>query len=291
MEDGNERRRRDLEEILELRRSFGTLGRRLVTRQTPVRPSAVPSWAQSAKADPDADARPHEDQQPEPNQEPELEQELDQQAEPYEEPELDQEPDQDQRPEPDQELDQQAEPYEEPGLDWDQEPDQELDLRTELDQEPDRDEEHDQVPTTVRRMTPVVDEPYHVQAPAARVANEPFRIPEPPAARRRLPWPWLVGLAAVFALGMAVDHTVLQPAPRSAPPASTQAVQRPSNPSSSAAPARPPASVPQSCLVTAQRADALIDLLVHKTRGMELTKALKDYTVASQTCRKEASSR
>jgi hypothetical protein len=289
MEDGNERRRRDLEEILELRRSFGTLGRRLVTRQTPVRPSAVPSWAQSAKADPDADARPHEDQQPEPNQEPELEQELDQQPEPYEEPELDQEPDQDQRPEPDQELDQQAEPYEEPGLDRDQEPepDQELDLRT----EPDRDEEHDQVPTTVRRMTPVVDEPYHVHAPAARVANEPFRIPEPPAARRRLPWPWLVGLAAVFALGMAVDHTVLQPAPRSAPPASTQAVQRPSNPSSSAAPARPQASVPQSCLVTAQRADALIDLLVHKTRGMELTKALKDYTVASQTCRKEASSR
>jgi hypothetical protein len=50
-------------------------------------------------------------------------------------------------------------------------------------------------------------------------------------------------------------------------------------------------SVPQSCLVTAQRGDVLIDLLVHKTRGIELTKALKDYTVASQTCRKEASSR
>jgi hypothetical protein len=64
-----------------------------------------------------------------------------------------------------------------------------------------------------------------------------------------------------------------------------------SAPASSAAPASPPGSVPQSCLVTAQRADVLIDMLVKKTRGLDVTKALASYTQASQTCRKEASSR
>lgn len=181
-EDGNARRRRDLEEILELRRSFGTLGRRLGTRRGPIRPGLV------------------------------------------------------------------------------------------------------EVPK------PVIDESYHAPDPPAPAGGQPFQIPDPPPARRRLPWPWLVGLAAVFAFGMAVDHTVLQPAPRPAPPASTP-VQAPSAPSSSAAPAGPQVSVPQSCLVTAQRGDVLIDLLVKNVRGLELTKALKSYTDASQTCRKEASSR
>jgi hypothetical protein len=121
--------------------------------------------------------------------------------------------------------------------------------------------------------------------------SEPAKPSEPTgeaaSVRRRVAY-WALA-AAVFALGMAVDHALVQPAPRSVPPASTQAAAAASAPPSSAAPARLQASVPQSCLVTAQRADALIDLLVHKTRGIELTNALKAYTEASQTCRKEAS--
>jgi hypothetical protein len=233
MEDRNERRRRELEEILELRRSFGTLGRRLVTRQTPIQTglgsTVVPLGAESAKAAPDADARPRGDQEPDQHQEPEQEPELE--------------------PEP------------------------------ELGQELERES---------------------VQAAVAPGVGEPFRIPEPPAARRRLPWLWLVALVAVFALGMAVDRVVVQPSAEAAPPASSQAAPAPSAPQTSAAPARPqvsaaPArpqvSVPESCLNTAQRADALIDLLVKRTRGIEVTKAFQAYTVASQTCRKEASSR
>jgi hypothetical protein len=218
-EDRNAGRRRDLEEILELRRSFGTLGRRLGTRQGPIRPGLVPFRTPSVQDDPDADA--------------------------------------------------------------------------DQDQAHDQEQDQDQVSTTVRRIAPVVDESYHVQAPPPPAADEPFQIPDPPAAeaRRRLPWPWLVMLAVVvFAVGMAVDHAVL-PTTRPAPPASTHAAQAPSAPPSSAAPASPPGSVPRSCLVTAQRADVLIDLLVKKTRGLEVTKALKSYTEASQTCRKEASSR
>jgi hypothetical protein len=226
MEDRNERRRRELEEILELRRSFGTLGRRLVTRQTPIQTglgsTVVPLGAESAKAAPDADVRPRGDQEPEP----------DQHQEPGQEPEF----------EPEPELGQ--------GL-----------------------------------------ERESVQAAAAPGAAEPFRIPEPPAARRRLPWLWLVALVAVFALGMAVDRVVVQPSAEAAAPASSQAAPAPSAPQTSAAPARPQVSVPESCLTTAQRADALIDLLVKRTRGIEVTKTLQAYTVASQTCRREASSR
>jgi hypothetical protein len=142
-------------------------------------------------------------------------------------------------------------------------------------------------------MTPIVDESYRGQATAAQAASQPFQIPDPPAARRR-PWPLIAGLVAViavvFALGMAVGHAVVQPSPQPAPPASSQAAPLASTPLSSTAPA-PQVSVPPSCLVTAERADVLIDLLVRKARGIEVTRALHDYTLASQTCRKEASSR
>jgi hypothetical protein len=60
MDDGNERRRRELEEILELRRSFGTLGRRLVIRQGPIRPGLVPFPKPPAESD--ADVPPDADQ-------------------------------------------------------------------------------------------------------------------------------------------------------------------------------------------------------------------------------------
>jgi hypothetical protein len=51
----------------------------------------------------------------------------------------------------------------------------------------------------------------------------------------------------------------------------------------------PQASVPRSCLSTAVLGDRLVDLLVKRARGIEVTRILKEYTQASQTCRKEAS--
>jgi hypothetical protein len=289
MEDRNERRRRELEEILELRRSFGTLGRRLVTRHTPIRtglgPTVVPLGAESAKADPDADARPRGDQEPELDQHQEPDQEL--------EPEPVPEPDQELEPEPKPEPVPVPVPVQDqkPELEPEPEPEPVPVLEPVQDQKPELDQDWDQVSTTVRRIAPIVDESYRVQAAAAPGAGEPFRIPEPPAARRRLPWLWLVALVAIFALGMAVDRVVVQPSAKAAPPASSQAAPAPSAPPTSAAPAGPQVSVPESCLATARRADALIHLLVKRTRGIELTKAFQAYTVASQTCRKEASSR
>lgn len=293
VEDSNEKRRRELEEILELRRSFGTLGRRLVNRQSPVRtglgPTLVPLSPQPDEERPDAGERQHED--------PELaldqDQDPDQQPGSRQGPAADEGPDQDhhERPEaPDAEL--AREPHDQEPPDQEPEPVQE-----ERGEQPEahRDREPAPVSTTVQRMTPIVDESYHGQAAAAQTTSRPLQIPDPPATRRRPSWPLVAGLVAViavvFALGMAAGRAVLEPSPRSAPPASLQAAPVASTPLSSVGPVRPQVSVPESCLDTARRADVLIDLLVKRARGIEVTRALKDYTIASQTCREEASTR
>src|SRR5206468_1257510 len=133
---------------------------------------------------------------------------------------------------PDQGLDQrpEAELVQQPELAQQPDEDPELDRDAELDDA--LDQEVDRVSTTVRRVTPVVDESYRVQAPPA-TGDKSFRIPEPPASGRRPTWQWLVALVAFFALGMAVDHAVVQPTPGSAPPASTQAAAAPTAPPSS----------------------------------------------------------
>jgi hypothetical protein len=46
---------------------------------------------------------------------------------------------------------------------------------------------------------------------------------------------------------------------------------------------------PPACLQTAQRGDELIDLFTRNIRDRRLSLALKNYTLASQACRKEAS--
>jgi hypothetical protein len=46
---------------------------------------------------------------------------------------------------------------------------------------------------------------------------------------------------------------------------------------------------PPACLDTAKKADTLIDLFTRNVRDRRLSLALKEYTLASQACRKEAS--
>jgi hypothetical protein len=150
----------------------------------------------------------------------------------------------------------------------------------ETDSEPPEVPDSNQISTTVRRLEPVAD-------------ADALRIPDPPAPsrERRLPWPWLVAVAAALAAGLVVGIAVSQPAPpRPAPPVSSQtAATAPSV--TTGAEARPPASVPPSCLTTAERGDLVIDMLVKNQRGEPLGRALKAYTEASQSCRKEASTR
>ena len=68
---------------------------------------------------------------------------------------------------------------------------------------------------------------------------------------------------------------------------------------SSAAPAKVVASqpkvvtrvtVPEACVVTAELADEVISRLNRNVRDQRLFVALRDYTIASQACRREAAS-
>ena len=47
--------------------------------------------------------------------------------------------------------------------------------------------------------------------------------------------------------------------------------------------------MPEACLQTATKGDEVITRLVANVRDNRLNLALKDYTTASQACRKEAS--
>jgi hypothetical protein len=62
----------------------------------------------------------------------------------------------------------------------------------------------------------------------------------------------------------------------------------PSVPPTTAAP-RPRVVVPPECLHTAQLGDQVIDMLMQSNRDQRLSLVFKQYTEASQACRKEAS--
>jgi len=121
-------------------------------------------------------------------------------------------------------------------------------------------------------------------APPAELEQPRALPPDRPAWPR---WQWLAAAALIFALGTGLGYllprsgTGDQPSPPPQPSLTTPAVPQPST--------APRAFVPPACLETARRADEVISLLNRNIRTRRLAEALKDYTIASQACRKEAS--
>jgi hypothetical protein len=118
-------------------------------------------------------------------------------------------------------------------------------------------------------------------AAEAQEAQEPAVVPAP-AGRRTPSWTVaaviaLVCLLAGGGLGYLLHRPAAAAAPEPIPTAITSVVVQ----------TRPVA--PPACLQAAQRGDETIDLLVRNIRDRRLSLALKSYTTASQTCRKEAS--
>jgi hypothetical protein len=116
--------------------------------------------------------------------------------------------------------------------------------------------------------------------------------PEQPAPQPRPLWLMVAGVALVFLLGAGFGYILPRvnakdSAPPRAPAASTPA-PAPSTRASQPGPAAK-AVVPPACLETARRADEVISLLNRNIRTRRLAEALKDYTLASQACREEAS--
>jgi hypothetical protein len=74
------------------------------------------------------------------------------------------------------------------------------------------------------------------------------------------------------------------------PTAATTATTQPTTTRAAAVPApKPKVSVPEACVETAELADEVISHLNRNDRDERLFLALRDYTIASQACRKEAS--
>ena len=129
-------------------------------------------------------------------------------------------------------------------------------------------------------------EPDEPERPTAPV------LPPAPAVERRPRWQ-LVGAAVLLLLlgtllGWAVaggggDDPKAQPT--TAPP-----TPQPAGPTTTTKPqVRTVVSVPEECVDTAELADEVISRLNRNVRDERLFLALRDYTIASQACRREAS--
>ncbi len=116
--------------------------------------------------------------------------------------------------------------------------------------------------------------------------------PAPPAERKRPRWQ-LVGAAVLLVLVGTVFGWALAQGGGDDPPRASAAT----TPTTAAAPTTtattravvPEVSVPEQCVETAELADEVISRLNRNVRDERLFLALRDYTIASQACRREAS--
>jgi hypothetical protein len=134
-------------------------------------------------------------------------------------------------------------------------------------------------------------EPPDTQEPE-RAQGPPTLPPAPPAERKRPRWQ-LVGAAVLLVLlGTGFGWALAQGGGDGAPPsASATAPTTAAPPPTTAPPSKPRTvvSVPEQCLETAELADEVISRLNRNIRDERLFLALRDYTIASQACRREAS--
>jgi hypothetical protein len=114
--------------------------------------------------------------------------------------------------------------------------------------------------------------------------------PPPPAPVRSRRW-LAAALVLVFVAGGAFGYILPKGQsdnPDSPPPLASTLTTRAQVAIPPASP-RTRTSVPEACLQTAIKGDQVITGLVANIRDNRLDRALKDYTTASQACRKEAS--
>jgi hypothetical protein len=124
--------------------------------------------------------------------------------------------------------------------------------------------------------------------PAPPVAtSSPFGMPARP---RR--W-WAAALVLLFLAGTAFGYILPKGDGGSGSPSSPGATTPTSrSPEPSTRPTKPPktqVSVPDTCVEAAELADEVITRLTRNIRDNRLAEMLRDYTIASQACRREAS--
>jgi hypothetical protein len=124
------------------------------------------------------------------------------------------------------------------------------------------------------------EEPQRARPAAAQAA---------PAAPARPRW-WGAAAVVLLLAGTAFGWVLPRGGGSDPPPPTRPSAATAANvPTTKAAPPKTVTSVPQSCVDAAELADEVISRLDRNLRDQRLFSALRDYTVASQACRREAS--
>jgi hypothetical protein len=128
------------------------------------------------------------------------------------------------------------------------------------------------------------DEPGRPQLPAPPTPA----APRPPGFQGRSRWWWAGALVLLFVAGTAFGWVLPKGGedPEAAPPQTTTATTV--APSTTLA-VRTVVSVPVECVDAAELADEIISKLNRNQRDNALALALRDWSVANQACRREAS--
>ena len=121
--------------------------------------------------------------------------------------------------------------------------------------------------------------------PAPQALSAP--PPAPPLLAGRPRWWWGAALTLLFLVGGLFGYLLPRGDGGSAAPPPNPTTVAPGT--ASPAPPETVTSVPDSCLDTAEKADEVIARLTANIRDNRLAAELRDYTIASQACRKEAS--
>jgi hypothetical protein len=135
-------------------------------------------------------------------------------------------------------------------------------------------------------------EPTELDEEPERPSRPRPAAPAPPVAAPARPrWIWAGALALLFVAGTAFGWILPKDAGGSDAPPATQApsttVKAKAAPPSTVTKTVP--SVPEECLEAAELADEVISRLNRGQRDNTLALDLRDYSVASQACRREAS--
>jgi hypothetical protein len=133
-------------------------------------------------------------------------------------------------------------------------------------------------------------EPADTEAPERATAPA---LPPPPAVERERPrWQLVAAAALLVLLGTFFGWAIAQAgddAPSVAAPVTTVTPTTAAEPTTTPPETVTVPSVPEQCVETAELADEVISRLNRNIRDERLFLALRDYTVASQACRREAS--
>jgi hypothetical protein len=135
-------------------------------------------------------------------------------------------------------------------------------------------------------------EPGELDEPGAAPPPERKALPAPPPAPPLLAgrprWWWASALTLLFLVGGLFGYLLPRGEGPPPPPPATVAAP-PASPAPPETVIRTKTTVPDACVETAQLADEVIARLNRNQRDNRLFLALRDYTIASQACRKEAS--